>query len=73
MHVCVCVWVYITTNKVSGGDGIPVELLHPAFSHWCRQEYLGGPAHAMGGKSTLLGTMDDPQGILCSQGGGLIE
>ena len=41
---------------------------HPVFSHWCRQEYLGGPARAVGGRSTLLGTMDDPRGVLFSQG-----
>ena len=40
---------------------------HP-FSHWCRQEYLGGPARAVGGRNTLLGIMDDPWGMLCTQG-----
>ena len=36
--------------------------------HWYLQEYLGGPACAVGGKSTLLRIMDDPWGVLCSQG-----
>lgn len=56
--------VFISQNPKS----LTLDWRHPAFSHWCRQEYLGGPARAVGGESTLLGIMDDPQGILCTQG-----
>ena len=54
--------VFISQNPKS----LTLDWHHPAFSHWGCQEYLGGPAHAVGGKTALLGIMDDPQGILCT-------
>ena len=56
--------VFIFQNPKS----LTLDWHHPAFSHWCCQEYLGGPACAVGGKSTLFGIMDDPRVVPCSQG-----
>ena len=54
--------VFISQNPKT----LTLDWRHPAFSHWCCQEYLGGPSCAVGGKTTLIGIMDDPWGILCS-------
>ena len=53
--------VFISQNPKT----LTLDWRHPAFSHWCHQEYLEGPACAVGGKTTLLGIMDDPRGVLC--------
>ena len=55
-------------TRVSGNYCVNIKVANYRFKlhHWCRQEYLGGPARAVGGKTTLLGIMDDPWGILCT-------